>query len=173
MSGGKKWSDSSIGQATTIAAADQFLIIQASTGQSKRITQAILSPATGNLLIAKLSLTAVQIKTLNSIPVQIVATPGSGKAIEVVSASASLDFQTIAYDSSGLALKTATAITSQVVEATILASTVSQFSRFVDTPSGGNNQLSDNQSLQVTSSTDATVGDSPLNVYVAYRIITL
>jgi hypothetical protein len=41
MPGGKKWSDSSIDQATEIAATDQFLIIQASTSESKRITQEV------------------------------------------------------------------------------------------------------------------------------------
>lgn len=34
---GKKWSDSSIAQATSVVGADEFLMIQNSSGQSKRI----------------------------------------------------------------------------------------------------------------------------------------
>jgi hypothetical protein len=45
MPSGKKWSDATIEQADEIVDDDQFLIIQASTGDSKRVTQEIISDA--------------------------------------------------------------------------------------------------------------------------------
>lgn len=46
----RKWSDSTIEQAAGIAADDQFLIIQDSSGQSKRITQGAILSSSGNNL---------------------------------------------------------------------------------------------------------------------------
>ena len=46
MPQGKKWSDSTIPQATSISGSDQFLMIQ--DGVSKRITQDVLRTSSGS-----------------------------------------------------------------------------------------------------------------------------
>jgi hypothetical protein len=54
------------------------------------------------ILNTKVSLSAAQIKTANSVPVSVISAPGAGKvAIEIISAFYKFQYGTVAFDSGG------------------------------------------------------------------------
>ena len=124
---------------------------------------------------ASLVIASVDVLKLNTTPQTIVSAQGAGKAIEVVSASVKVDFNTTAYaTNTGMLLITDTA-TSQQANADIGA-TVAQVGKFRTTEVGSPSltQLIANQALTVTvDSGDPTAGDSDIEVFVLYRVIDI
>jgi hypothetical protein len=126
---------------------------------------------------AKLTIASADVLQLNSTPLTIVSAQGAGTLIEVISASASIDFNTTAY-TTNTALQLSLggdAILGQI-GTNFLASTVSKttssFTR--QSATAGQTQSLENSALIVTNSVgDPTAGDSDITVYVTYRIITL
>lgn len=119
-----------------------------------------------------LTIASADVLTLNTTPITLVGAV-SGYAIEVVSASVKVDFNTTAYaTNTGMLLITDTA-TSQQANADIGA-TVTQIGKFRTTEVGSPSltQLIANKALTVTvDSGDPTAGDSDITVYVNYRLI--
>jgi len=122
---------------------------------------------------ASVTLTPAQVKTLNSTPITIVGAV-SGYAIEVVSASVKLDYNTTAYlggtilqlrhDGADLAILRSDALGSTITNKMIFNEHVS--------PTTLNTQMLDNAALQVdVSASNPTTGDSTVTVYVNYRLI--
>jgi hypothetical protein len=137
------------------------------------------SISTTQILSAEVTILSADILTLNSNPVQIIPTPGAGKAIEIISASRKLDFNTTPYaTNTRLTLET----TSGNVEIMIwgtgglntnLSSNI-LLATSVTTTSATAQQLFENEGVFVSVQTgNPTSGDSDIKVYVAYRIITL
>ena len=129
----------------------------------------------GFILHKKVSLTAAQIKTGNSVPITLITAPGAGFAIEVISALYNFQYGTVAFDSGGsqFELKTDTAAQKQMLSAAVLNGTTSLFSKF-DSSYVAATQIVDNKALTFKlSGADATVGDSTIDLYINYRIITL
>jgi hypothetical protein len=126
---------------------------------------------------ASLTITSAQVLALNSTPLTIVAAQGVGTAIEVISASVKIDFNTTAYATvTNLLISNSSSNTDQFRGGGVLASTVSTFKRFVLTdPTGATDtQIIENDSLIIhCASADPTAGDSDITVYVLYRVITL
>lgn len=124
---------------------------------------------------ASVELTPAQVKTLNSTPITIVGAV-SGYAIEVVSASVKIAFNTTAYatnTSLHLHIDGADDNVGQIGN-NILLATVDQISSAYapSNPSSGQTQVLANAALQVKSANgDPTTGDSTVTVYVNYRLI--
>ena len=120
-------------------------------------------------------LTPAQVKTLNSTPITIVGAV-SGYAIEVISASVKIDFNTTAYatnTSLHLHIDGADDNVGQIGN-NILLATVDQISSAYapSNPSSGQTQVLANAALQVkVPNGDPTTGDSTVTVYVNYRLI--
>ena len=123
----------------------------------------------------KKQLTVAETKTLSSVPITIVAAPGAGYAIEAISASAFLDWGSVAFDHSFIYLKTDTSATHQLTSGgTFLSQTADKFVRFGTNSSGSASGVVENKALQVTANADSTTtGDSIVTVYCLYRIIAL
>jgi hypothetical protein len=123
---------------------------------------------------ASLTITTAQVLALNSTPLTIAAAPGAGFAIDVLSASMKMTYNSIAYTTNiQLELFTTGATAPQVFWASSLGLSSSAITRSQNT-SGSANQLIENAALTVTVATgDPTAGDSDITVYVSYRIITL
>jgi hypothetical protein len=125
---------------------------------------------------AKLTIATADVLHLNTTPIEIVAAPGAGYAIEVISASMKMVYNSATYSTNtSLELLTAGATDSQA-STTIKnsASTIRRFSDAITLGSATATQLVDNAALNVTvASGDPTAGDSDITVYVNYRIITL
>ena len=124
---------------------------------------------------AELTIASADVLTLNSTPLTIVSAV-SGYAIEVVSASVKIDFNTTAYatnTSLHLHIDGADDNVGQIGNNVLLA-TVDQISSAYapSNPSSGQTQVLANANLQVkVPSGDPTTGDSDVTVYVNYRLI--
>lgn len=149
-------------------------------GTSKKLPFSILRKGVGNIYYAELSIPTAQVLTLNTTPLEIVAAPGTGYAIEVISASVKGTFNSVAYaTNTGLQLFLDTADIAQLQLTganTFLNFTVTKHSKFVDVTTHGAaiTQIIENKSLKIKVATgDPTSGNSGIKVYVFYRIITL
>jgi hypothetical protein len=125
------------------------------------------------LLETKLTLTDTQIKA--GTPIEIIPACGVGKAVRIIEASARMVFNTTPYDGTGqMTLITDTATLEQVKTSSFYTGSISLFNSFihiVGTPAKP--QLVENKAVNIAFGTSATVGDSPIDVYVSYRIIDL
>lgn len=128
-------------------------------------------------LFASLHIPTDEVLTLFSDPITIINTPGAGKVIEVISASALLTFNTAAYTViTELYLTTATADQRQASIFNILQSTVTRHGKATITSlpvTATITQLLPDQALIVTTSGDPGVGDSNIDIFLSYRIIDI
>lgn len=142
-----------------------------------KVTRAMLAYAPTEYYEASLTIASASVLTLNGTPITIVAAPGAGKYIEVVSASSSMTFVSAAYaTNTTLQLICEGADVAQLQDTAILISTVTKNTKFKDVTSAtaGQTQIITNAPLQVKVATgNPTAGDSILKVKVIYRIITI
>ena len=123
---------------------------------------------------AKLTIATADVLTLNTTPIEIVAAPGAGYAIEVISASLKMVYNSVAYaTNTALSLVTNTANLFQFQ--TEIAQTADCFSKFESEDAAPDNiQFVENEALMLKVETgDPDSGDSDMTVYVTYRIINL
>lgn len=121
----------------------------------------------------KVSLTSAQILDLFSTPVTLVNAPGVGKGILMIISVAKWNFVTSAYTTAGNALRIrcATNTTSQTSSTSLLTATSSGIRSLVYT---SNINITENQALIVDQATaNPTGGDSTLDLYITYQIISL
>jgi hypothetical protein len=124
------------------------------------------------LKAVKVSLTAAQVKAGFTTPVEAIANPGAGKAIEVVSASEKLNFGTIAFDNATYSfLKANDVSVNEQASCGNISAGDSRIGRFSIANSGI--QVMENKAVMITFDSDSTVGDSTVDYYIVYRIITL
>ena len=164
------------GGALTIADSDVFYFGQ--NGTEYQLPFSSIKAAFGNVQAASLSIPTASVLTLNATPLDIVAAPGAGYAIEVVAASYKLTYNSIAYaTNTRLQLITDTADVAQSSSvSTALAATVTQMSDIntINNPTALQTKIIENKSLKVQVSTgNPTAGNSDIKVYVLYRIITV
>lgn len=116
-----------------------------------------------------------QVLTLNTVPVEIVAAPGAGYAIEVISGVSSIVYNSVTYaTNTTIGLISAGADDSQY-ELDFLAATITKKNVLSPNLSSNNRtQMLENTALNVTVQTgDPTAGDSDITVYVTYRLIEI
>jgi hypothetical protein len=122
---------------------------------------------------ASVELTPSQVKTLNTTPITIVGAV-SGYAIEVVSASVKIDFNTTAYATNTFIQLIVQGATTAQYGGGILNATVATNKKLpeISTTSATTTQLITNADLKVSVLTgNPTAGDSDITVYVNYRLI--
>jgi len=124
---------------------------------------------------AKLTIATADVLTLNTTPIEIVAAPGAGYAIEVLSASMKMVYNSVAYaTNTTLELKVTGANSPQIQwGASVLSATIDKFNaQSID--SNSNTNVLENAPLMATVDLgNPTAGDSDITIYVTYRIITL
>lgn len=156
--------------------------ISLSGGGVATIPAAYITPAMLNFTIvdnleATLTISAAQMLLLNTTPLTIIAAPGAGKYIEVISASAAMTFVSAAYaTNTTLQLIQESSQTAQMENTGMLISTITKNTRFIDSAAAaaGNTQITTNAGLQVKIATgNPTLGDSIVKVKVVYRIVTI
>ena len=136
-------------------------------------------PADSVFISIKRTLTAAEVLTSFSSPIDLVAAPGAGKAIEYISCFARLNYNSVAFDAGVMALKYPSSVN-------LLA--VTGDGNWPNASTGGISRLGAydfNLSLIMGDIianealifgfyvADATVGDSTMDVYLTYRIVTL
>jgi hypothetical protein len=126
---------------------------------------------------ATLVIPTAYVLQLNSTPLTIVSAQGAGTVIEVISASASVDFNSAAYaTNTALHLSLGGDAILGQIGTNFLASTVTKMtsSFTMQSSTAGQTQTIENADLIVTNSVgDPTTGDSDITVRVLYRVITL
>lgn len=142
-----------------------------------KVTAAMLNFVISANFEATLNISTAQILLLNGTPITIIASPGTGKYIEVISASATMTFVAAAYaTNTTLQLIQETANVSQLENRAILVSTVTKNTRFIVSAeaTAGQTQIITGAALQVKVATgNPTTGDSGISVKVLYRIVTV
>lgn len=133
-----------------------------------------------NVYEASLLLHPSDITSLSTTPLDIVAAPGAGKYIEVISASAYMTYNTTPYtNNQGLVLVCAGAIQPQTYNGNILGSTITKGTIFSPANFGTSatlTQIIENAALQVgifLNIGNPAGGDSDIIIKVMYRIVTI
>lgn len=125
----------------------------------------------GTVKVASVTLTAAQVQALVTTPQTVVAAGGSGTIISVLSATAYIDYGSVAYTGGAdllLEYGTATVVTFDG----ILALTAD--SVMVASPSGtATVAAAENDPVVVTSDDVPAAGNSPVTIYVVYTLIYL
>jgi hypothetical protein len=116
-----------------------------------------------------------EVLTLNATPVELVAAQGAGTAIEVIGAVCKVDFNSAAY-TGGTTVRLITSGANQPqANCTTLDATVTTVRKFsINSPTGvANTQLLENAALNVDTVAVANTGDSDIQVWVYYRVISV
>lgn len=115
--------------------------------------------------------------TLNGTPLTIVAAPGTGYAIDVISASCRVTYNSVAYATNlNLRVITSGATDPQFDCNKILTVTVSAMWKMgeIEPTSATDTQIIENAALLIDVETgNPTAGNSDIEVYIQYRIITI
>ncbi len=127
-------------------------------------------------LTATLTIPTADVLTLNATPIAIIANPGTGKYVEVIAATASTIFNSVAYDTNVvLQLINQGADEAQIENSLFLTTTVDKDgSKFDSIPStaAGDTQILINTPLMVKVKTgDPLNGDSNITITVLYRVV--
>jgi hypothetical protein len=148
---------------------DYFLIQRSNT-----YYKALYSNVSGGILTKKVTIPTASVLTLNATPYTLVTAPGSGYAIELISATGSIaTYGGTAYATNTvLQVITDTATITQASNSTTLITAGTTIDKFSLTAGLGN--LIDNKALQAKVATgNPTAGNSDIIIYITYRIITL
>tara|TARA_R110002012_G_scaffold251922_1_gene429913 strand:+ start:82 stop:957 length:876 start_codon:yes stop_codon:yes gene_type:complete len=123
-----------------------------------------------------LELTAAQVRTLGTTPIEIVAAPGVGKAIEVFTAFAQMTYVAPAFDGGGdLEVACTTAVVGNAqyrLDPLFLSATDNRNLVMQRKATNTGTQIIDNDALVVTS-TDSINGGGSVKVQVTYRVVDL
>jgi hypothetical protein len=122
-----------------------------------------------------LTIASADVLQLNSTPLTIVSAPGAGYAIEVISASVKIDFNTTAYATEAAIYIQTSGANSPQAKCSFLDATLTRSSRFENSfvSSSTDTQLISNADLEVTCPNSPTAGDSDIEILVLYRIIAI
>jgi hypothetical protein len=128
----------------------------------------------GAVLTKTVSLTTTEVKALFASPAVLVAAPGAGKVVDLISAVLFLDYAAATYDTQGvLTIQTGTTGTAQsdaIAAAAFLFKTADQYTG-VQVLSA-ERTLDANESLVLSCGTaNPATGDSPITVEVSYRVL--
>lgn len=117
----------------------------------------------------KVSLSSAQILALNTTPIELIAAPGSGKVIHLKDVVFNYTFVTTAYTSNAGQVEYET-FNDVLFSMSQLDDSASIISRSLST----HNELKENKGIEFTVLTsDPTLGDGTLDIYLIYEIITL
>jgi len=114
--------------------------------------------------------------SLNSTPVEVVASPGAGKMLQVVAIHYWLDYESAAYDTAGNVYPVHTGFGSALSDAVSgsgFNTATSDQHRLGTARTGTVPQEATGISITTTANWYAAAGDSPLKIEVLYRIRTL
>ena len=118
------------------------------------------------------TLSSAQVLALNTTPITLIGAV-AGYAIEAVSVSVSIDYNSVAYaTNTNLIIITDTAGNPQYKRDYLLLQTVDTTYKFAEVAPTSGTQLIANKALTATTATgDPTAGDSPITIFVNYRLI--
>lgn len=143
-----------------------------SEGDMRQFVQDTADSVGAGIFTTKVTISSAEVLLLNSTPVTLVPAPGAGNVIEIISMFAFLDYGTIAYATNiELSWKLSTF---QINANSDVLNATSDVYRVLPPATNSTTVNIVNQALTLGVNTgNPTAGNSPLYVYVTYRIITL
>ena len=126
----------------------------------------------GGLRNVKVRVGAGDMNTLDTVSVNIIDAPGTGKAIQIVSASIKMDFNTTAYSfPAPLQFTVLAGLPQMTILNTVVNVSTDVFSSVIPIAGGF---ISENSAVKLTTSAPtSTTGDSDVDFDILYRIITV
>ena len=143
------------------------------TNATKNFTaQSVADLAGGGLKNVSVRVGAGDMNNLDTVAVNIIAAPGAGKAIQIVSASIKMDFNTTAYSfPAPLQFTVLAGLPQMTILNTVVNVSTNVFSTVIPIASGF---IAENTAVKLTTSApSATTGDSNVDFDILYRIITV
>lgn len=121
----------------------------------------------------KVTLTAANIKTGQSVPVTVIDAPGAGMAIKIIGCIAKFNWGSVAFENADLLLQAVGGQVQQAELVNFLPATANKvtFFTFYTTP-GNRNTVLDDAAIVATTDADSVNGDSTIDLYISYQIIT-
>lgn len=130
-----------------------------------------------DLKCVKLEIASADVLMLNSSPITIVAAQGAGTVIDVISATAYIDYNTATYATNvDLEIINQGATVAQYTSSNFLDATSSKMDKFTQSAVAvsSNSNMGINTDLRVkVRSGDPTTGDSDITIYLQYRVLVL
>ena len=124
---------------------------------------------TPQILLFERSLTPTEIKSMNTTPIELIATPGAGKAIVVKTAVGFLDHAGSDYAAGGVVWLTYGGDEMHTLVSAIITSTGDRYGRFVNIESNAGGFI--NEALELTNdSADFTTGEGTFKIKITYYI---
>ena len=123
----------------------------------------------------KVSLSAAQIKTLESVPIELVPAPGAGYALEPVSCAVFYNYVSAAFNAvSGiLEVYTDTGASQHLrTETSIIAGVADTFQKMYHQV-GDVATIIENKALKIRCINDSTLGDGSVDIYLSYNVLIL
>jgi len=122
----------------------------------------------------KITLTPTEINSGNSTPILAIPAPGTGKAVEIISASALYLPGASAYTAdASLSLNISSGNTVVETETEFILSNVNPIGFKLKSPSTNNSNFLENEPVEIVLSADNTDGDGNIQVHLYFRIINL
>lgn len=169
---------------TIFNAADSANSIASSAANATNAATDALSAAASAASIANLvqevsiSITSANVLSLNTTPIELVASPGAGKYLEVVSATVYIEYNSSAYDTNiKLLIRSSDADVAQFEDSSALISTITKSCKFIPNTIAATSAqtfLTENKGLEVlVDSGDPDNGDSDIKIKLLYRVVTI
>lgn len=125
----------------------------------------------GDVLTQKVHVSSAQILSCSDTPVGLIMAPGAGKVIQPLGIILGLDWNSVNYISSNPVLIGNVSTQNGVVD---IANFIdNQLSNLIQQQQLVVSLLAENEALSLFSSTNPTDGDSDIDIYITYKIITL
>lgn len=122
------------------------------------------------VLKVKRTLTADEINNIGTTPVELIPAPGVGKSIIITRATAKYNFNTQQFDNNTIEIIASNGIKKQFYIVNLLNSTATiHVSCYID----NTGDFVENDSIIAVGTDSVAVGDSTLDIYITYEIITL
>jgi hypothetical protein len=119
----------------------------------------------------KVSLTATNVNNIGSTPIDAVAIPSAGKVLNVLSAFAVLTYGSVAFDNNSLYISIDTG--GNLMELTSFLDSVATNTKRAAFVASADDDLVTNKKIVISGTDSVATGDSPVDVYITYEIITL
>ena len=142
-----------------------------------QITSSMLQNPPSNYLDVSIVMSAADVATSNSAPLLAILAPGTGKYIEIVSATSIITYGTTPYIIYlTLMIINDTANVAQLEDTAALASTISRITKFkpVTSATAAQTQVLKNTAIKIkTMTANPAIGDSAITVNITYIIRTI
>ncbi len=146
----------------------------------KNYTNVVFEIADGKVFYKKkayVSLTAAQVKTSNSVPVQLIASPGSGKIITVTNVDAKRNFVSAAFAANaGMVYTKDVSDPDTEYQKFIPVNFISSAASKIISATGNVDDtpvLLDNKAIMFRMGADSATGDGSIEFYISYNITIL